>query len=611
MSTKTRSKKKADKNSKKALQTDTLSEDPLKRKRESADSSQIDEAKPTDSGPGDSKRRKIDSPERTETEIEIGSQKEEIGDLSYSDADGDGQGGKADLEHGLEGSSSSLPTSGQPGVGRGLFTFTTMFPLLQPPLPSATLKPIKPSDPDHSSQRYAARENSRGTIEEAEGERGKESSSDNKNTGVKFAGNVADDEFYLQQVIELFTSWAEGKLPVFPADEDYEEIGEDRFSKIEEKNFRVITGQSWFEEMIRDTSWRKFKANFPGTESIYLSQSNRPVLSSSSSSSSGSSASFSSSSSSYSSSSSSALPSSSPFSEVGTGSHAEKLEVRVNLASVLARADGDGESTSILNAAKSLPIMQHLYVYDLTITESAALAILAMIIEDRTYLCMDAQVQGYGSYWLYAHPILPRAAPWAINLTPTEQDDVYASRLTDDMVCRLPEAPRELQDKVPVMTVRAHTFLQQVLQESPLMVLFYPHKNNLLDRRSRVDQKQRARSMNQMSTSGFRTATPYTNRPGIGGRQHRHHLHSSTLQSSPRSPTQSRQISTMATSSRELPKLGSKPSHSSNPSSWPYGTLPPHLGGGGGGGGRRGRRRRRKWTATAAYTAAGRLKLIC
>jgi hypothetical protein len=104
-----------------------------------------------------------------------------------------------------------------------------------------------------------------------------------------------------------------------------------------------------------------------------------------------------------------------------------------------------------------------------TITDSAALAIMWLFEDEESYLLIDLWPPTFGSFWLYAYPML-KSLPMAVNLTPGMGVGGRITRLDGNSVVPLEVAPRELVEQVPTINRKVQEYLLSILNDRPILV---------------------------------------------------------------------------------------------------------------------------------------------
>jgi hypothetical protein len=313
---------------------------------------------------------------------------------------------------------------------------------VKPPPPSQPGEPITSEDPRHSSQRFF---------------RGQSVNNAGSSQVITFFGDKSNVEYTLQQWVQRFESFCDYSLQS-PVEPPMDENGiPANYSAADKAFYKVLFSRPFVEQTIQDSdAWKNFRGLASGEDLIYKIWKEETLPQPASSSSSG------------------------PFPEDKGQLWIEKIPGPDDLDLIDVR---------VVLAIQYLSPASCLLFYEVTITDSAASAVMAVVLEDASYLLMDANLKNCGSCWLFAYPLLPKSPPLAINLTPVMGPQGYASYLTDDSVCRASQAPVGFQQKVPAMTRLAQRFLKLKLDQGPLLVPFNRSENCLINRLLRKERK--------------------------------------------------------------------------------------------------------------------------
>jgi hypothetical protein len=132
--------------------------------------------------------------------------------------------------------------------------------------------------------------------------------------------------------------------------------------------------------------------------------------------------------------------------------------------------------------SRQFSLAERIFVYDATITDSAAFCIVSLLEDDEAYILMNADIQDAGACWLYAFPLLDALVPVAINLTPSQNPEGYGSRLMVRSVMRIADAPTEFRKCVDDMDKAAQMYLWEKLQQGPILVPYANRQNCISNR---------------------------------------------------------------------------------------------------------------------------------
>jgi hypothetical protein len=236
----------------------------------------------------------------------------------------------------------------------------------------------------------------------------------------------------------------------------------------------------------------------------------------------------------------------------------------------------------LVNIARPLGIGERIFVYDSSITDSAALCLLLTSEEDEGYILMNADIQDADACWIYAYPLLDMLIPMAINLTPTQGPDSYKSRMLKKSVMRVAKAPPEFMKSVEDMDRAVQAYPWEKLQEGPIIVP-YTNGTNCLSNKlfksvQESDREQRKKtaivpanspSDSNLLLSGFRMSVPSSTARGRGDQPHLPQSSTSSTPpySMPKPPFFSR-LANLAVSSQNLTNssLINSSSNDQNPS---------------------------------------------
>jgi hypothetical protein len=193
--------------------------------------------------------------------------------------------------------------------------------------------------------------------------------------------------------------------------------------------------------------------------------------------------------------------------ETPVASQVRTVELRCILARNFAAARCSG-----LNIMHYLLPAQRILAYASNMTDTAATACMSIVLDDESYLLLDARLSKHGSCWLLAYPMIPRALMFAIDLTPVQDQFGYGSRLVDSSIRLINEVPTELSLKLPAMIKYAQQYLKEQMDQGPLLVPFSHSKGSLRNRFNRArDASSSSSSSSSSSTESvsqdFRSST--------------------------------------------------------------------------------------------------------
>jgi hypothetical protein len=177
-------------------------------------------------------------------------------------------------------------------------------------------------------------------------------------------------------------------------------------------------------------------------------------------------------------------------------------------AAVATAANLFRELPDIMQTAVPLPPNVRLVDYAPTITDSAATAIVSLLMDDAGYILVSPCSPVYSSCWLYAFPMLPGFLPLWFDLTPSQSGETYATTLGLPSVYRESTIPVELRYEIPRLDRAAQTLMAAHLQENPILVPYARHSNCFSFRLNRKENREGAEGGTVLArSSDFRIST--------------------------------------------------------------------------------------------------------
>jgi hypothetical protein len=184
-------------------------------------------------------------------------------------------------------------------------------------------------------------------------------------------------------------------------------------------------------------------------------------------------------------------------------------EVRIYSAHSLKK-----EAPKVHMSLQQWNLVQRMMNMDETITDSLAMSLIKLLVENPDYIAYAVPLEDYGFSWFYLYPLVPTAPDAAVNLAPTFLAGTMESEYSDASVFPVEEAPPEFRRVIPDITRDIHQKLFMMLKDDPILLKGLVQKDCIAHRLHRKRQGTTAAIVKY--SQGFPNAASLQQQAGEG-----------------------------------------------------------------------------------------------